>query len=422
MKGKHKIHYAWVIALACLCNQAGVLGILTNCRGMFFEPICSELGFKLGELTFYATIYGIMAIIFVPIAAKLLPKGRIRLLLGSAGLLMAVSEAVQCTFSKLWQWYVVGAVQGMCSSFLLTMTISLLINNWFEKKRGLVFGMVAASSGVAGAIMNAVGAKIIAGSGWRNAYIVLGAILFVLLVPLNSLAVRFKPEDMGLLPYGAGEEPEGGVKAAPPVETGFTAREAIRTAAFWLMLIVVGFNAVNSNYNQMLGGYGKSVGYPEEQYSMFISIAMIGSIFIKLLLGHLIDRIGCARTIDIANIMSVAGFLFLLFGKVDVLVYCGLVLQGTTMALNSVVFPVWTRHLFGYRDYASIYSYVSISSNAFTSIGLTFFGTIIDSSDGSYIPSAAVGMAIMIVCLAAALYCNAWAARRRTGPEAHLSR
>ena len=114
---KRKIHFAWVIALACLCNQAGVLGVIANCRGMFFSPICQDLGFSLGELTFYATLYGIATAVAIPIAAKVIPNCNLRLVMGIAGIVMATSELIQAWFTKVWQWYVVGAVQGTCCAF-----------------------------------------------------------------------------------------------------------------------------------------------------------------------------------------------------------------------------------------------------------------------------------------------------------------
>ena len=403
---KGKMHFAWVIALACLCNQAAVLGTIANCRGMFFNPICQDLGFGLGELTFYATLYGIASVVAIPIAAKVLPNCNLRLVMGTAGVVMATSQLVQAWFNKLWQWYVVGAVQGICSAFLLTMAISLLVNNWFIEKRGLVFGAVSASSGVMGAIMNSVGAVIIRNSGWRTAYIVLAVILYILLVPLNMFAVRFRPSDMGLKPYGYKEGTEEKGTSSDGLDlSGFTAKQAFRMIAFWLMLIAVAFAAIDSTYNQMLSGLGESFGYSPEAAGTFISITMFGSIFIKILTGQFIDKFGIEKANVFAMGMSFFAFLFLMFGKVDFLVYPAIVFQGATMAINSVIFPVWTRHLFGLKDYTKIYSYVSITSNGLSAIGVTLFGTVIGASS-SYIPSVALGLAMMAICIVLNFVCN----------------
>lgn len=413
--GKGKIHYAWIIALACLCNQAAVLGTIANCRGMFFNPICQDLGFGLGQLTFYATLYGIASVIAIPVAAKVLPNCNLRAVMGTAGIIMATSELVQAWFNKLWQWYVVGAVQGICSAFLLTMAISLLVNNWFIEKRGLVFGAVSASSGVMGAVMNIVGAAIIRNSGWRTAYIVLAVILYILLVPLNLFAVRFKPQDMGLKPYGYKEDVKSTSSDGIDL-SGITAREAFKMVAFWLMIIAVGFAAIDSTYNQMLSGLGESFGYSPETASTFISITMIGSIFIKIYTGHFIDKFGIEKANVFAMGMSFFAFLFLMFGKVDFLVYPAIVFQGATMAINSVIFPVWTRHLFGLRDYTKIYSYVSITSNGLSAIGVTLFGSVIGASS-SYIPSVTLGLVMMGACLVLNFICNSMIRKHKANSE-----
>ena len=53
-----RIHFGWLVVLMCLLIQGAAFGIVTNTRGLFFEPMCSELGVQLGELTrcciFYA--------------------------------------------------------------------------------------------------------------------------------------------------------------------------------------------------------------------------------------------------------------------------------------------------------------------------------------------------------------------------------
>ena len=35
----------------CFLIQGGLLGIISNCRGIFYDPVCAELGIKLGKLT-----------------------------------------------------------------------------------------------------------------------------------------------------------------------------------------------------------------------------------------------------------------------------------------------------------------------------------------------------------------------------------
>jgi cyanate permease len=73
--------------------------------------------------------------------------------------------------------------------------------------------------------------------GWRAGWLALGALtLIVGFVPVWLFLVR-RPEDMGLLPDRAAPA-AGTAGAAPPTaEPRFSRREAMRTSAFWLLML-----------------------------------------------------------------------------------------------------------------------------------------------------------------------------------------
>ena len=47
---KNRLHYAWFILAGCCILQGATLGLINNCAGVFYSPICKELGFELGKL------------------------------------------------------------------------------------------------------------------------------------------------------------------------------------------------------------------------------------------------------------------------------------------------------------------------------------------------------------------------------------
>ena len=46
---KNRLHYAWFILAGCCILQGATLGLINNCAGVFYSPICKELGFELGK-------------------------------------------------------------------------------------------------------------------------------------------------------------------------------------------------------------------------------------------------------------------------------------------------------------------------------------------------------------------------------------
>ena len=184
---KNKLHYGWVIAGALFCIQGAIVGILVNCRGMFYSPICSELGFELGDFTLYTAFYGIAGVLAVPVAAKVIPRCNLPLTLCGCAVLISASEFAQSYFNALWQWYAVAVLQGVLQAFLFAITVGVLVNNWFHRKKGLVLGIVNTASGVVGAVLNIVCDRVINLQGWQAAYRLVGVIMLVMMVPASLL-------------------------------------------------------------------------------------------------------------------------------------------------------------------------------------------------------------------------------------------
>ena len=78
------------------------------------------------------------------------------------------------------------------------------------------------------------------GHGWRGGWLAIGvAVLAVGFVPVWLLMVR-RPEDLGLLPDTPRPPPAPRSRATAPaahLEPSFSRRQAVRTPAFWLLLL-----------------------------------------------------------------------------------------------------------------------------------------------------------------------------------------
>jgi len=71
---------------------------------------------------------------------------------------------------------------------------------------------------------------------WRQAYLFLGVVLLVVILPAGFFLIRNRPQDMGLKPLG---EPGGAARAGSPSRVrewsgrDLTLREATCTPIFW---------------------------------------------------------------------------------------------------------------------------------------------------------------------------------------------
>ena len=151
------------------------------------------------------------------------------------------------------------------------------VNRWFRRKRGLAMSIVSVGNGFGGSFAFLIAPLVIA-FGWRPVVFASGVIIIGLICPL-SLLLRDSPEKMGLLPDGDSPEPQspnlepvrrGTTPAATPSqaasadrartgprrlprELDFTAKEAMRTPTYWMIVLAVGLrNTVHSGLSFLL--------------------------------------------------------------------------------------------------------------------------------------------------------------------------
>ena len=89
-------------------------------------------------------------------------------------------------------------------------------------------------TGAAALVMPLAVTALIGVVGWRDTWLVLGIATVVITLPL-SLLMRRQPEDVGLLPDGDDGVDAGGAASRAAQERSFTARQALRMPATWLM-------------------------------------------------------------------------------------------------------------------------------------------------------------------------------------------
>jgi predicted MFS family arabinose efflux permease len=77
-------------------------------------------------------------------------------------------------------------------------------------------------------------ASLVENFGWRTVSLtVAGAALA--LVPVVALLMRDRPRDIGLAPYGAADNPLGGVRGNPAATALLALRDGLRSRDFWLL-------------------------------------------------------------------------------------------------------------------------------------------------------------------------------------------
>lgn len=429
-KERKKLHYAWFILAGCCIMQGASLGLVNNCSGVFYSPVCQDLGFEMGKFTFYRMLYSISSALVLPFVAKSFQRLDVRAVISAAAVVFGTVNMAMGTFTELWQWYAAGVLQGIASSFLCMIAAPILLNNWFHKKAGMAVGISAAFSGLMGMMGSSALGFMIPALGWRASYGIIGAASIVLILPVSLFILRNRPSDKGMLPYGAEEalEPAGAVRegasgqpdgrgngpsAAVGPEKGISLAVLAKQPVFYLALLAYAGALAGSYLNMFLTSCGLDAGLPMVTAAMMTTLALLGNMSSKLFLGKASDVFGAVRTFELSILVSEIGHALLFLG-LPASVMAGALLYGITPPLSSVMAPLFCKLFWKGEDYGTAYSYVTMFGTLLVSPFNTWFGKFYDLT-GSYDLTIAVSGLLLLATLALV-----WAGGRslRTGKRA----
>ncbi|MGH7400562.1 MAG: MFS transporter, partial [Candidatus Rokuibacteriota bacterium] len=275
-------------------------------------------------------------------------------------------------------------VNGLLASLGLACTgpvvANAVVTRWFVRRRGTAVSLLGSAAMTGMSLLVPIVAWLIVSYGWRTAYVVLGGVALVGMLPLCLFVVRDTPEEMGMRPDG-----DAAVAGAPaPVITRTPASTALRTVAFWQLggsFFTCGFSMalVSSHGVPMLTDHG----YTPIFASWVIGVIGASSIVFTLTLGALSDRFG-ARPV-LAAIYAGRAFIFAgLFlirdnpaAMIGVAIAGGITLAGS-MSMTSVL----TADIYGRYSVGSILGVIFLVHQTGAALGSWLAGALFETTGG----------------------------------------
>jgi sugar phosphate permease len=130
---------------------------------------------------------------------------------------------------EIWQLVLLlGLLSGLGTGLVASVLGPTVATRWFVRNRGLVAGILGASTSTGQLIFFPDLTALAVTAGWRLGAVVLGALALALIVPV-VLWVRNDPADVGARPRGV---TEGAIVPTRPSDPGVM-RGAVRTSDFW---------------------------------------------------------------------------------------------------------------------------------------------------------------------------------------------
>lgn len=403
MKAK-RFTYHWAIVIACFILMASSVGITQNCFNLFSIEIMNELKFTASQVQVMNTIATLMTMVSALVVGTVFNKFSMRRAMPVYAICLTGGFFLYSTVNSLAQLYILSALVGFGRGGVAVVPCGLLMNNWFKEKRGFATGIALAGSTAGGFVFVRIANAIIASMDWRRAYMVLGVMAAVLIIPTVIFVIREKPEDKGLRPSGATDEDTA--SAVKAEFTGISRKKFLKTSAFWMLGITFFLiSAINMGLQNNVSIYlTMQKGQTRELAADVASILLLSQVVGKILLGSIYDKkgvkfgsaYGCVVfLLSIVTIMLAGNKAFaIIFG----------VIVGLALSMTTCTPPLLTSLAVGRREYSSIYGLLNAFATAGVALGPVIAGFIYDhteSYDLAWIIFAVVAVVILVLTILA---------------------
>ena len=382
-------YYGWIIVGVALVSMAFWLGIRTS-FSIFYVALLEDFPWNRGDSAGVQSIALLTYTVLAPLVGGLIDRfGPRRVIL--PGILILCLGLVSCaTIDSLAQFYLLyGVVMGTGITSIGIISYSAILAHWFEKKRGLASGIAVSGMGLGTFALVPLSQYLISAWGWRVTFVITGALVLIILVPINGLFLRHKPSEVGQPVDGinAGRTSENSRQNPlnqPTVKTDWTIRKALLSGRFWGLMAFC-FFAVIGLYVVLVHNVRFLVdqGVPKMAAALVFAITGIISSAFRIFWGWLSDRIGREITFTMGIFCACLGVVSLLLiestGNKGFL-YGFAVFFGMGWGVSAPMFMAVSADLFKGRIFGLIFGVVEAGIGVGCALGAWVPGFIFDQT------------------------------------------
>lgn len=417
-----KFFYGWGIVLASFASLAIVFGARLSFQ-VFFVALIEDFGWSRAST---AGVFSVSMIVFSLTAVPfgwLLDRIGPRKLFSTGAMLFAAGLLMSGWVSTQWQlyfWY--GLVASLGITILGLSNYATIIARWFRRKRGTAMGLAFAGTGIGTLVIIPLTERWITAWGWRAAMAGQAALLMAIVLPLSAFVLRLRPAELGLYPDGdapsLAPDPRRNKPAALSAGN-WSLGQAIRTPAFWLLL-VASFGGLFSLRMLTVHQVAAAVDVGFDRFFAAAVMGFSGGIVVLAFIGWglLADRIGRRRAFVVSSVTMGAAIVTLLIihdASQVWLLYLYAILFGLGEGSRSSLLTAIMSDTFPGDSVGRINGFVGMAFGAGAATGSWLAGYLFDLT-GSYAPALWVSLGIT----ALSVTCVLLTARRSLGRRSRL--
>lgn len=375
-----RLYYGWWVVIGALMLQMLQGALLFQSFGAYFVQLQAQFGWSRASLSWSFSLLRVESGLLGPLQGWLIERFGPRTVLSVGLVIFALGFMYLSTINSLTTFYLAFIVIAIGSSLGGFLTLFVTVANWFEKHRATALGIATTGVSIGGMIVPLV-AYALTTYGWRSTAFVSGWIILGFGLPLVPL-MRSTPERYGFLPDGVtrvNAEDQNDAFATKH-EGDFTAKEAMKTSAFWFIsfghgsaLLVVGAVMVH-----LIPHLVDRLDMTLESAAIVVTVMTAASVFGQVGGGFLGDRMEkryIAATCMLGHTIALIG---IAFASSLFLVYAFALIHGLAWGVRGPLMGAIRADYFGRSSLPTIMGFSSLITTLGNVAGPVFAGLMAD--------------------------------------------
>lgn len=346
---KGRIFYGWfmlpIAVIAQICTGPGQSYGLTH----FYSSFETEISLSNSQITgayMCGTLLGCVPLAFV---GGLIDRRGIRRTMAQVVVLLGIACFFASQITGLFSLFLAFLFLRMLGQASLSLCAANILPMWFRQKLGIATGIKNQAFPLSLLIVPQFIQFIILEVGWRNAFMTLGVLVWVILLPILATVFKNSPEENG--EHQDGDLPQTADESEALSELSLTLEEARKERSYWILLTLNGiWGMVSTAIIFCAVPLIKNKGFEANVVNHMFTTFAFSSAVALFLGGILVNRIPLHFMMSVALGAMTVGTIFVLVADSEMHII-GYALafgggQGLLSTLNAVI---WVRY-FG-RDH-----------------------------------------------------------------------
>jgi MFS family permease len=419
------MYYGWCIVATTFCMALVTMGARSG-FGVFVMPMSAEFGWNRGTISLAAAIGALVSGLSQPFLGRLYDRlGGRRLILASLVLSGGCTMLLALTTHILFLILLFGVVLSIVMGGSSLTTTSALLAKWFHRQRALAVALNAAGASVGGLLLVPGTVYLIHLAGWRTAWVVLGLLILILVVPLAWVLLKDDPAELGLRPDGD-PQPLHADQAAPTRSSPLAVEswpQAFRSIPMWQLCggyFVCGFTIalISTHFVPFAIEQGFSAATAATAYGLMSGLNVVG----VLAVGALADRGGRKNLLGLVYALRGCAYAALLLTPGVWSLWSFAVIMGFSWWATLPLTSALTAEVYGLKHLGLLNGIAFTGHQIGGALSIQLGGMLRDLTGSYELPFAMAGLLLFGASLASfAIQERRYSSRYQTVPVSPLS-